>query len=194
MAEGGVDPVDDRHGGSEVLGQRHVGGVHRASGQQVEGDVGPPEPVDGLLGVTDQKQGSRYRGEAIEFSIGCGIGIGQQQGQLELHGVGVLKFIKQDVPVALVQRGPDRRSHGGIGQQVVGDDQQVVEGQGARSTAFVGRPEGGVDQLGEDSIEHAAGRRSHDAVPEIAGLVGERPDGVLVVTPVTLPARTADVE
>ena len=123
LAEDGIDPVDDRHGGSEVLGQRHGGGVQRAPGQQVEGDVGPPEPVNGLLGVTDQEQGSRYGGEAIELSVGCSVGIGQQQGQLELHGVGVLEFIEQDVPVTLVQCGPDCRPRGGIGQQIVGDDQ-----------------------------------------------------------------------
>ena len=56
VGEDGVHPVDDRPQRPEVLGE-----IDRAVGEpvmnpSVEGDVRPPEAVDGLLRIADEEE------------------------------------------------------------------------------------------------------------------------------------------
>ena len=91
----------------------------------VDSDVRAPEAIDGLLWVSNHEQLAGDR--AHEGRIGHrGIVRSQQQDDVDLKGVRVLKLINQDVAKATLQLRPHlRRAH----QKVAGALQQVNEVQ-----------------------------------------------------------------
>ena len=123
----------------------------RAAGAQVQGDVGPAEPVDGLLRIADEEEGTGVWGEVagVEGGVDRGVRVSQQEGKLELERVGVLKLVEQDAAVPLVEGCPHGVADDGVGEQVAGDDQQVVEDQGPCMASFGGGLERGSHQIGE---------------------------------------------
>ena len=97
-----VDPREYRLGGPEV-GRQDDRVADPLLGPQIGGDVGPAEPVDGLLRIPDQEQAPwRYR-HVGPVGRAAGPAGGDADGQLDLDRVGVLELIQQQPPVLLVQ-------------------------------------------------------------------------------------------
>src|SRR5208283_5206444 len=94
LAEDMVDPREYRFGGAEV-GRQDDRVADPLLGPQVGGDVGPAEPVDGLLRIPDQEQAAwRYRHVGPVGRVAGPAG-GDADGQLDLDRVGVLELIQQ---------------------------------------------------------------------------------------------------
>ncbi len=105
LAEHAVDPVDDRRHRAEVLAQGHD--LSALSGDEfgdlvVHGDVGSPEPVDGLLGVAHQEE---LAGQKLDVApaLGDRLALGKQEGDLGLQRVGVLELVDQQIAVAALK-------------------------------------------------------------------------------------------
>ena len=101
----------------------------RCCAVQVGGDVGAAEPVDGLLRVSDHEQAALRHGHVGPAGRAAARAGGDADGQLDLDRVGVLELIQQQPPVALLQGGADGCAVRGMGEQVTGEHQQVVEFQ-----------------------------------------------------------------
>ena len=112
-----------------------------------------------------------------------GVRVSQQEGELELERVGVLELVEQDAAVPLVEGCPHGVADDGVGEQVAGDDQQVVEDQGPCMASLGGGLERGSHQIGEETSEHGTGRGPEERVPEIPCGGGGLHDGRLVVAP-----------
>ncbi len=107
--EGRVDPGDDRLDGAEVGGQLHpaTAGAEGSGRAQESRDVGPPEPVDGLLGVAHHEQ---VPGGELDLVPWCrprrfalGVSGGDPHRQLDLDRVGVLELVQEQALVPVVQ-------------------------------------------------------------------------------------------
>ncbi len=166
--------VDQRHhalAGAEVGGERQAPpALAEALGRsQEQRDVGPPEAVDRLLGVAHEEEVALAGGDRIPVGAGGGrVGAGDEHGQVDLDGVGVLELVDEEVAVTPVQRGPHRSAVVRIAQRVTRQHQQVVELELAGAAPFRGGVEGEapqvdgepVDRLGGDVVEQRAGPRS----------------------------------
>ena len=160
QAEHVVDRVDQRPAGAVVGGERHAvaAGAEPLGGPQEQRDVGPAEPVDRLLGVADEEQPAGLGRRPRPTGVGAGVGRGgDEDGQLDLDGVGVLELVDEEAPVAVVDGGPHGRAVGGVAQHLAGHDQQVVELELARHPALGGGVEGELAQL---DGQPPAGRRA----------------------------------
>ncbi len=71
--------------------QQGVAVLNFGRGLQVREKVGPPEPVNGLLGVADEEQGPALGKDAFEDGV--------------LHGVGVLELVDEGRLVAAADGG-----------------------------------------------------------------------------------------
>ena len=184
-----VDPREYRFGGPEV-GRQDDRVADPLLGPQVGGDVGPAEPVDGLLRIPDQEQAAwRYR-HVGPVGRAAGPAGGDADGQLDLDRVGVLELIQQQPPVLLVQGVPHGGAVPGVGEQVAGQDQQVVEFEfsfgAAHLSGFRGRFRDAPGQLAQRGI--------HGAGPYLAGRGDERGAfGLELVQAVGQPAGLAPV-
>jgi hypothetical protein len=67
----------------------------------VKSHIGPPEPIDGLLRIADQKKlaGDRPRRPPVRF---LWLIRGEKQEYLRLEGIGVLEFIDEEMAEALL--------------------------------------------------------------------------------------------
>ena len=150
-AEDVVGEVDHGLRRAEVGRQRHSCCADLIGRAQVLGDVGSPEAVDRLLGVTDDEQASRERLQpppgrcaAVGRGLGRIVGVGgETDGDLELDRVGVLEFVEKDPLVPGVKESADV---GSIGEETSGEHEQVVE----LEQAGLGATRGGV----EDETPH----------------------------------------
>ena len=203
LAEDMVDPREHRFGGPEV-GRQDDRVADPLLGPQVGGDVGPAEPVDGLLRIPDQEQAAwRYRHVGPVGRVAGPAG-GDADGQLDLDRVGVLELIQQQPPVLLVQGVPHGGAVPGVGEQVAGQDQQVVEFElslgAAHLSGFGGRLRDAPGQLAQRGIDgagpHLAGRGDErgafglelvQAVGQPAGLAPVAPFEVRRLRPVPRP-------
>src|SRR5665647_3391690 len=103
-----VDPPDRSRRGAEVLadGGDHAGAIRLAVHQPlhlvVEGDVGAPEAVDGLLGIADHEELARLEDHVAPVG-GQRLAFAEQEDDLGLQRIGVLELVDQQVPEALLQ-------------------------------------------------------------------------------------------
>ena len=169
LGEYGVDPGEYRRGGAEVGFEDDLA-ADPLLGLEVGGDVGAAEPVDGLLRISDHEQAAlrhRHVGPAGRSAVRAG---GDADGQLDLDRVGVLELIQQQPPVALLQVGADGCAVRGMGEQVTGEHEQVVEFQlPLRSPCLrclEGRAGDAAGQAAQRGFQHGGAYRG--------GLVDER--------------------
>ena len=192
VLEHAVHGVEDRRCRPEVLDQRDQLEAKRLARLVVDPQIGAAEPVDRLLGVTDQRQRARAD-RAVGPPTRCELRIrrGQQHRELGLQRVGVLELVDQQAPVARRGGGPRL---GVVPQQVAGQDEQVVEPQPALESTLVGV---GARERREPAGQHrerAAALLVEDVDTEAldvgAGLTG-RVDVVpaALLAPVALPVR-----
>ena len=92
--EHGVDPVEDGSRRPEVLLEAYGVTAEGLAGVEIDGQVCPSEPVDRLLGITDEEQGPGPGSQAAPV-LGDGVGVGDECRQLDLKRVGVLKLVEQ---------------------------------------------------------------------------------------------------
>ena len=102
--EHGVDPVEDGHGGPEVLLEVHGVVAKSLAGVEVDGHVGPSEPVDRLLRVADEEQRPGPGAQSAPV-VGDGVGVGDEGCQLDLERVGVLELVEQEAAVVVGESG-----------------------------------------------------------------------------------------
>ena len=123
------DPVHEIADGgnrAEIRGQPDLGGAVREQALlhlEVMGHVGPPEPVNGLLGIPYQAETSRDRNGGPPVPPRR-FRRGEQQDDLRLHRVGVLVLVHHDVAKAAPEFLTDLRV---VPQQALRPEQQVVE-------------------------------------------------------------------
>ena len=143
-----VDPRHDRCCRSEVdvqagrLAALEAESLPRVA---VQLDVGPPEAVDGLLRIADEEQLARRRLEPVPGRAAicgaCRIGRqallagGDEHGNFDLDGVGVLELVEHQVAIPAVQR-CTRLGRGA--QQIARPHQQVMELQAPRRPSLIG--------------------------------------------------------
>ena len=125
-------------------------------------DVGTPEPVDRLLGVSHHEEAARLGVGERRRAVHCRR---DARRQLDLDGIGVLEFVDEQAPVAAVQ-GSGRV--GVLSQQSSGVDQQVVEPEASFDPALVGRAQHERRQPRPELTQHGlvswpAGRRAAPA-------------------------------
>ncbi len=134
LGEHVVDPAEDARRRPEVAGEKTGrAGRELLFGREERGDVGAPEPVDRLLGITDEEEPARLDAHLRPRTVGIGGIVGpEQRGELDLDRVGVLELVDQDAVVALPEPGAGGRTVLRIAQQHAGEDQQVVEVELAR--------------------------------------------------------------
>ena len=93
------------------------------------GDVGAPEPVDGLLGVADHEEfagDDRYARPIGGLPVG-GLVVrvaGEEEGDLRLDRIGVLELVDEDVGEAALEVAAAADV---VSQEVTGPDEEVVE-------------------------------------------------------------------
>lgn len=147
--KGGIRGLEDARDTAEVDLQPRGLVLVADGGEDV--DVGAMETVDGLLGVADEEQPALLD---RDLTPAAGIAVvarpGQQAGELDLQGVGVLKLVDhQDRPL-VVQPAADMR----VGaQHVAGQDEQIVVLQRtglASSVGILQQPflDAGAERLG----------------------------------------------
>ncbi len=120
--------------GPAVFGEGEY--LELASGLDLIGDadVGAAKTIDGLFGIADEKQLSRRQRQGwprVLLNVGVGVA-GQVEGDFGLQGVGVLKFVDEDVGILALEVSP----RAVIEQQIASPHQQVVKGAYAVALAF----------------------------------------------------------
>ena len=126
-----VHEVADAGNRTEVRGQADLGG---AAGEQplfdaeIVAHIGPPESVDGLLGVPDQAEPAGTRDRLVPVAVRRLFG-GEQQDDLRLHRVGVLVFVYHEVAESTRQFPANLRV---VPEQASRPEEQVVEVEKAR--------------------------------------------------------------
>ena len=90
-------------------------------GRLVERDVGAPEPVDGLLRITDDEELSSYRAGPAEVPLERVVRRQQQQ-NLGLQRVGVLELVDEEVGEATLELAPHAVV---VADEITREDQQV---------------------------------------------------------------------
>ena len=124
-----VGPPDHRLLRAEVLSQRDAVRSKALPDFVQRGDVGAPEPVDGLLGVADHEEFSgddRCARPIGGLPVG-GVVVrvaGEEEGNLRLDGIGVLELVDEDVGEAALEVAA---AVGGVPEEVARPDEQVVE-------------------------------------------------------------------
>ena len=120
------------------------------------GDVGSAESVDGLLRVAHEEQPSRFVQQ-----VGPRTGVlrrgGNQLGQVDLDGIGVLELVDQQLRIALGQHFSGLGAVFGVPQQVSGQHQQVVELQHTLSAPISGGFKDECSQHPGQPFDHDAG-------------------------------------
>src|SRR5207245_8173237 len=111
-------------------------------------DVRSAETVDRLLGIADDEKGAGTQGDAAtirytryaRYAGYAGYGRDhsvivrrQQEHDLSLHGIGILKLVHEQPAILLLQRAPHVRV---VAEHVRGHDQQVVEAECVAAAAF----------------------------------------------------------
>ena len=154
VLEDAVDDVEDPGVASEVRGEPVFDAVlgldHFLDDLQVGGDVGAPEPIDGLLGVPHHEQ--LAGGEAdVAPARGPPRGLlAQPQDDLVLQRIGVLELVHQDGLEARLQFLPDARM---VPEQVPRPHQQTVEGHQAMAGEVLAALPGERHQEGAQSVD-----------------------------------------
>ena len=119
----------------------------------VRRDVGPPEPVDGLLRIPDDEEGARLRDETGDILLRR-VRSREVQEDLGLQGVRVLELVDEKVREAIRERAP----HAGIVPQQVArreEEVRVRERPAPRAPRLEERERGlqdGVDALVEREL------------------------------------------
>ena len=100
-------------------------------------DVGAAEPVNRLLRVADNEQLARNRSDRAPVALLRVVGREQQE-DLRLQRIGILKFVDEDVAEPRLKRAPDACV---AGEQIARAQQQVdeIERAGALLQSFVSR-------------------------------------------------------
>ena len=122
LFEQGIDPIQDGLDRPEIAGERlsiHGSGL---SCLGVEGDVGSAEPVDRLLGIAHEEEPPRLVPQLGPVSV-VARGRGDELGQFNLNGVGVLELVEQQALVATGQCFSDLLAVLRVPQQVPGQNQ-----------------------------------------------------------------------
>ena len=88
-------------------------------------DVGASEPVDGLFRVSDDEQLSSERRDTAGIGVARIVG-GQQQQDIGLDRIGILKFVNKDSRIPSLQMRTNRLI---AGNQAPGSHQKVYEVQ-----------------------------------------------------------------
>ena len=120
----------------------------------INGDVRPPEAVDGLLGVAHEKQTGVLQQHPAPVG---GVSLTREQEyQLHLQGVGILKLIDQKMPDALA----NSPAHGSVlPDELRRQEEHVLIGQ---QTRFAQIPLEGLDETPDErnqTGEHLVGDR-----------------------------------
>ena len=105
----------------------HPGRFQLALDLPVDADVGPPEPVDRLLGVADDEQLPRRRPDPAPVPFRRIAG-GEQQEDLRLQRIGVLELVDEDAGEPALEVGADRVA---VAHEVARLDEEVDEVEAA---------------------------------------------------------------
>ena len=123
------------------------------------GNVGAPETVDGLLGVADDEQLAPLGGDLLPrggaglFRDAVGYRLCQVHGYFGLDGVGILRFVDEQVGEASAEVVADFDV---VAEELPRPDQQVVELGPSRRPAAVRRSRG---RIHAGRLEEEAGPR-----------------------------------
>src|SRR5205823_3670601 len=102
-------------------------------------------------GITDEEEAAGTdRGRVPLGKVVALDGGGDEDGQLDLDGVGVLELVEEEMGVALVQGAAGRRAGP---EQPAGQDQQVVELEPAFEAAGLGGAEDLPADQGQEPVE-----------------------------------------
>ena len=177
MVEHLVHHVGERLARAEVGGEQENRAERLETGAHlvVDDDVGAPEAVDALLGVAHHEEGSRPGDDGAPVGGPPSVGLrGEQEEELRLDRVGVLKLVDQHVPIALPQIPP----HVGVlAEQPGRQHEEVVEAEHPDPQALLGelhgRPADESDREAVPMREPAVEMTAHRAIlgaqgPEIA--------------------------
>ena len=135
--------------------------------------IGALEAVDGLLEVADHEQGA-VRPSASRRA--AEIFLGQRADDVPLRGVGVLRFVDEDVVGALVELVAHPFAHSGLGQQPARPADQIVEigDAGAALGLRISVGEGPPRAKPRGHVVRRAARRSGFAANPRSGRPGAR--------------------
>ena len=169
LAEGAVDPLAEGGHGAEARGERRdlaAGRLDPLPDGLIDVDVGPPEPVDRLLGVADDEQRSGPERHARPVPLRARRAR-EQQDHLGLDRVGVLELVDEEPAILVLEGGADLQV---VAEQGRGVLEQVVVVQ--RDGAPAGR--GGVLPALEQQGQREAVDVPEPRVQEGQGLAVER--------------------
>ena len=179
-----VHEVEHPRHGPEVLDERDLGEPEPVLGLVVHAEIGAPEPVDRLFGVTDHDERTGVDRDLLPVEpTGIRFARGEQHRELDLERIGVLELIEQDAAP------PPRRgfTHRRVGtEQVAGEDEQVVELERALAPPLcrVGAHE--VHHSPEQRVEDRASLRLDDRGPQRFGVSRRGPRLRDIAGPVAL--------
>ena len=128
------DGIDRAEVGSDVQEAALADG---SAGEDVGGHVGAAEPVDRLLGITDQKQrtGSQLPAQSVCYRWLAWLAA-QEPEDLDLQRIGILKLVDENMTEPARKRPPDLvMAH----EQIAGGVEKIVEIE-QRGGAFVVAP------------------------------------------------------